>query len=69
MVATEVDVSDDICLIKAEFLEIPGVSLTVRQAERLWHLNAAMCRQIVERLIDEGFLRRANVAFVRSRCG
>jgi hypothetical protein len=28
-------------MVKGEYLEMPGLSLTFRQAMRLWHLDAA----------------------------
>jgi DNA-binding IclR family transcriptional regulator len=34
-----------------------GFSPTVEQAARLFQLNADECRDILKRLVDEGFLR------------
>jgi len=42
----------------AEFLEMPGLNLTSRQARRLWGLDEAMCLDLLEFLVDEGFLYR-----------
>ena len=44
--------------IKAEFHEMPGLSLTVAQACRLWHLDRADCLRTLQELIEEKFLRR-----------
>lgn len=47
--------------VRAEFMEMPGLQLTDQQAQRLWSLDAVTCRQILESLVEVGFLtRRAN---------
>jgi hypothetical protein len=43
-------------MVKGEYLEMPGLSLTLRQAMRLWHLDAASCRRVLDALIRCGFL-------------
>jgi hypothetical protein len=43
--------------IKAEYMEMPGLRLTAAQAGRLWGLDAAACRDLLERLITERFLQ------------
>jgi hypothetical protein len=45
--------------VRAEFVEMPGLTLTVRQASKLFGLEPDMCRQIVERLVGVEFLRWA----------
>ena len=42
--------------IRGEFGEMPGLRLTLPQACRLWHLDASHCREVLERLIAEGFI-------------
>lgn len=42
--------------IRDEYLEMPGLSLTFRQAMRLWHLDQARCRLVLDRLVDARFL-------------
>jgi hypothetical protein len=44
--------------VRAEFLEMPGLRLTLSQAQRLWGLDPEVCRQVVEFLIDRAILRR-----------
>ena len=44
--------------VRAEFEEMPGLTLTVRQASRLFGLEHDVCHVIVERLIESEFLRR-----------
>jgi hypothetical protein len=41
-----------------EFLEMPGLHLTCPQARRLWGLEEPVCLQLLECLVDAGFLRR-----------
>jgi hypothetical protein len=43
--------------IRAEFLEMPGLRLTVAQASRLWGLDEGACRHVIDLLIDSSFLR------------
>jgi len=42
--------------ICGEFLEMPGLRLTFRQAQRLWGLDADTCAQLLQSLTDEHFL-------------
>jgi hypothetical protein len=43
--------------IRAEFLEMPGLRLTVAQASRLWGLDEGACRHVIEVLVGSSFLR------------
>jgi len=43
--------------VRSEFLEMPGLRLTIRQASRLWGLDQAACSQIVDILVGTAFLR------------
>ena len=44
--------------IRGEYLEMPGLSLTERQAERLWGLDSGICDALLGALTQCGFLRR-----------
>ncbi len=44
--------------IRSEFLEMPGLQLTMPQAARLWGLDISACEQVVEGLVQSAFLRR-----------
>ena len=46
--------------IRGEFREMPGLRLTFAQACRLWHLDAAHCRAVLEGLVAEGFIHQAH---------
>jgi len=50
--------------IRAEFVEMPGLALTVRQASRLFGLEQDVCREVVERLVSADFLRWAGTGVV-----
>ena len=57
---------DALFRIRGEYLEVPGLRLTTRQAQRLWHLDRARCEVLLNALVDARFLRRtADSAFVR----
>jgi hypothetical protein len=44
--------------IRGEFLEMPGLHLTLPQAARLWHLDVETCDHALRTLIADGFLRQ-----------
>jgi hypothetical protein len=47
-------------LIRMEYLEMPDLRLTLRQARRLWNLEPAVCDELLARLVSEGFLARTH---------
>ena len=44
--------------IRGEYREMPGLCLTLAQAQRLWGLNRSECESLLAALIEAGFLRR-----------
>jgi hypothetical protein len=44
--------------IEGEYREMPGLSLTGPQAERLWGLDTATCATVLTALIERRVLRR-----------
>ena len=50
--------------VRAEFVEMPGLSLTVRQASRLFGLDQDVCRLVVDRLVRSDFLRGSSAGAV-----
>ncbi len=53
--------------IRGEFLEMPGLVLTARQAERFWGLDTERCQALLAILIQSGFLTvTRNGAFIRA---
>jgi hypothetical protein len=56
--------------IVAEFQDMPGLVLSVKQASRFLGVDAAACARILEALTDAGILRRgANQSYGRSEAG
>jgi hypothetical protein len=43
--------------VRGEFVEMPGLELTLPQAVRLWTLGADDCRYVIDALVDVGFLK------------
>jgi hypothetical protein len=42
--------------IRAEYLEMPGLRLTLEQAQRLCGIERALCTTVLDALVDERFL-------------
>jgi hypothetical protein len=56
--------------IRNEYLEMPGLSLTLGQAERMWQLRHRECEDLLGALVESGFLTRTSGgAFVRAGSG
>jgi hypothetical protein len=51
--------------IQGEFLEMPGLRLTSRQAQRLWNLDALVCESILAALVDVRFLIELDGVFLQ----
>jgi len=43
--------------VRGEFIEMPGLQLTIEQASRLWGLDLSACRHVIEVLVESAFLR------------
>lgn len=60
-------ITDWLQLIRAEYLESPGLILTKSQAQRLWGLDPATCDAVLATLVSAKFLRRTpNNAYARA---
>ena len=44
--------------VRAEFNEMPGMTLTVPQASKLFGLDEELCRSVVEQLVSAEYLRK-----------
>ena len=65
---TPLEMERTLTIIQLEYLEMPELKLTVRQASRLFALHAEPCQQALDALVAGGFLRRTREdAYVR--CG
>lgn len=43
--------------VQADFVEMPGLELTLPQAVRLWNLGVDDCQRVLDVLADDGFLK------------
>ena len=48
---------------RGEFLEMPGMRLTLPQAARFLGIDATMCEQALEQLVSSGFLRKNGTTY------
>jgi hypothetical protein len=56
--------------IRAEYLEMPGLRLTPEQAQRLCGVERALCRTVLDALVDEKFLCvKSDGAYARAADG
>ena len=44
--------------LTAQFMELPGLRLTLHQAARLLHIDRVMSEDVINILLDAAFLRR-----------
>jgi Fic family protein len=49
---------DTVRRVRAEFLEMPGLKLTLWQAQRLWGVDQPTCEAVIEKLTEAQFLAR-----------
>ena len=67
MFAVDSELADWIGLIRSEYLESPGLSLTRPQVQRLWSVEPSICDAVLEALMAAGFLRQMrNGLYVRA---
>lgn len=58
MLVQDIPATGTLTHIRAEYVDMPGLKLTERQAERLFHLDSFACDAALGGLVDIGFLRR-----------
>lgn len=64
------DVVDLARRVRGEYLEMPGLSLTLNQAQRMWHFTKTECERVLDALVASGFLARTRAGtFVRADSG
>ena len=57
-------------IIRSEYLEMPGLSLTKAQAQRLWGLDPRTCDLLMEEMVSARFLwRTPSACYVRTDVG
>ncbi len=60
---------DALFRIQMEYLEMPGLKLTIQQARRLWGLPLDLCEVALARLVEQGFLARTDAGWYVRRSG
>jgi len=55
--------------LRAEFQEMPGLKLTVRQAARLFSIEPVECESLLRAMVAAGVLACEDGAFSLSSCG
>lgn len=61
---------DLVSRVRGEYLEMPGLSLTLEQAKRLLALDHGTCSGVLSNLVRSGFLRRRrDGSYIRHRVG
>lgn len=60
---------DTLARICAEYAEMPGLTLTLWQASRLFGLETARCEQFLRLLVHNGVLRRHGNSFAHGSSG
>ena len=72
MITTACDVAprpSQLCpLIRAEYLEMHGLNLTLPQACRLWATERWLCHDALDMLVAAGFLVKAGDRYLRADC-
>lgn len=58
LIAASNTLDDWIRIVRAEYLEMPGLHLTSAQMQRLFNLERTTCDTLLKALVDAGFLRR-----------
>ena len=52
--------------IRAEFVEMPGLRLTLSQASRLFNLERTLCERVLGTLVDQRVLSQSGTMFARA---
>ena len=55
--------------VHGEYMEMPGLRLTLAQACRLWNVDQATSLDVLNQLVDEHFLRLSGPHYVRAAAG
>jgi hypothetical protein len=55
--------------VQGEFREMPGLTLTVRQAARLFSIEPSQCERVLGALVHDGILATDGLTFARAGAG
>ncbi len=63
----DAQIADWLGLIRAEYMEMPGLTLTLPQACRLWRLDDLTSSALLSALVEAKFLKQTHAgAYVRA---
>ena len=62
-VLTKESAHDWVEVMRAEYLEMPGLALSRPQARRLWGLDHATCDRLLDEMVETRFLRKTTRIF------
>jgi hypothetical protein len=60
MSAEKSTIQDWVRIVKAEYLEMPGLHLTKPQVQRLWKLEPQTCDALLAHLVAADFLKKTD---------
>jgi hypothetical protein len=63
----DASMSSDLARIRSEYIEMPGLVLTLPQAARLWGFGSRRAAELLTILLDAGFLASDQKAMYRRR--
>jgi Fic family protein len=52
--------------VRIDYEEMPGLSLTARQAARLWNVSPDVAQRVLTSLVAIGYLKKSTSGFVRT---
>lgn len=55
-------------LVRLEYANLPAMRLTLVQAQRLWSLDAELCQEILDSLVETRDLAIADGRYCRADC-
>jgi hypothetical protein len=55
--------------VRGEYVEMPGLRVTLEQACRLWQVDVSTCETLLEHLVRAGFLRKTDSGFYIAAVG
>jgi hypothetical protein len=61
--------TDLLARVYGEYIEMPGLQLTLAQASRLWNTKLTTSAFVLDRLVGASFLRRTGDRYVRADSG
>jgi hypothetical protein len=55
--------------IISEFVDMPGLTITMAEACRLWDIDEPRCKELLNTLAASGFLRKSGDSYMRADYG